>query len=331
MKPKHRGRNLLIFLLLIITMSTGLTLVVNYLNCSYPVKPDILVVEGWMTTASLLEAKSAFQRNKYRYIVTTGFPHYNGYPMGYNGRMDFDFTGRIKSKADIMYSITLKARGTTAAGAFAHFRLFADSLQLGENYTAPHRKSYSYEVRLKDPPKVIRVYFDNDHFTSHEDRNLIVYSVSVNNETLTVNHDEVVYYYLRNGTYFFYERLQKSRAVSAANLLRSTGIRDSLVIPVESMHKNKSRTYTMAMDVKKWIMDNDNQQRHSITILTHGCHARRSYLTYKKAFGESADIGVISIPDRKFTPANWFLSTEGWKNLLYETAGLIYLAFFIKG
>ncbi len=68
----------------------------------------------------------------------------------------------------------------------------------------------------------------------------------------------------------------------------------------------------------------------SVTVYTMGPHARRSLACYRKAFGKSAETGVISGKDIRTTPDNWYKSVRGWKEIIYETAGLIYISLVIK-
>ena len=329
MRPKHRGSYLLFFILAIIAVILNLTLLLNFLCFSHPVKADILVVEGWLTGNALGEAKNEFLKNHYQYVITTGFPNHDGYCMACNGKIVFDFRKKVAASSDSIYLVTLLARGTKAEAEYPHFRIHADSNELGESFTGPRMSGFHYQVKLESPPDIIRVDYDNDSFTAFRDRNLYIYSISVNNKTLSANNKEVNYFRQKNGVYVLFEQLSHSRAISVANVLINAGLPDSLVKPVESIYKVKSKTYTTALDVKKWMLRNDNQKRHSITILTLGCHARRSYLSYKKAFGDSAYIGVISVPDAEISSSNWFISFNGWKTILYETVGLLYLCIFV--
>ena len=47
---------------------------------------DILVVEGWLPDEALEKAREEFLQNKYKLILTTGFPYYEGVLMGSSGR-----------------------------------------------------------------------------------------------------------------------------------------------------------------------------------------------------------------------------------------------------
>lgn len=324
-----RGGRYFIISVLIILIIFGLSRSYAFLSYSHPATPDILVVEGWLSKNALIQAKDEFVRNQYHYLITTGFPHHDGYRMPFNGKMKFEVRNHIERNPDNQYNINVLARGTKAFSKNAHFRIYADTVALGDRYMDTKMTTYHFSIKLERPPDTILVVFDNDNYSAYRDRDLYVYSISVNDYLLTVNNEEVSYYYKQNGAYYLYEQLMPSRARSAANILVHAGLPDSLVHPVESIYKVKSRTYTTALEVQKWIAGHDKQMRHSITIVTQGCHARRTYLSYKKVFGNSADIGVICLPEDDINASNWFVSLTGWKNVIYELAGLIYIRVFV--
>ncbi len=328
MNYKRGGRYFFLFVIIILIIC-GLTRSYAFLSYSQPASPDILVVEGWLTRDALMQAKDEFLRNRYHYLLTTGFPSHDGYRMPFNGKMEFDVRHHVERNPENLYKISVLARGTKAFSKNAHFRIYADTVALGDRFMDTKMTAYHFNIKLERPPDTIRVVFDNDHYTAYRDRDLYVYSISVNDHVFTVNHEEVKYYYKQNGAYYLYEQLMPSRARSAANHLINAGLPDSLIHPVESIHKVKSRTYTTALEVQKWIAGHDKHMRHSITIVTQGCHARRTYLSYKKVFGDSADIGVICLPEKDINASNWFFSLTGWKNVLYELAGLIYVRVFV--
>jgi hypothetical protein len=300
----------------------------DFLSFTRSVKAEILLVEGWLSDETLEKAKEEFLQKKYSMILTTGFPYDEGVLIGSDGRMEFRIDRKIDPPADDLYSIGILVRGTKSRGQFPHIILYADSTRLGDLFTSRKKKLYKYTVRLDSSPRIVYAEFDNDTYTNYSDRNLYFYSVTVNGHLFPANRENVLYYARENGKYFFRQRLSNSTATYAANYLRDAGIRDSLVIPVETLHKIKSKTYTSALDVKTWLEKN-RPGRHSIAIFTEATHARRSYLSFVKAFGDSADIGIISSTNRKMNSANWWKSLKGWSTILYETVGILYISVFV--
>jgi hypothetical protein len=313
-----------LFFLVLISAVYFFRHIYGYLRLTHYHKSEILVVEGWLPRNALDLARSEFLQSNYKLIITTGLPYYRGFQMGSNGKVEFTLCPKLQASRDSIYSVVVVMRGTKADGVFAHFIVYADTVELGENYSTRKKKSYAFQVKLNSPPEKICAVFDNDTYTRFRDRNLILYSATVNGQVFPANRGNVTYYVRRNGMYFLGQRLSNSTATDAANYLIETGIPDSLVVPVETLHKIKSKTYTTALDVKAWLDKNRPAVRPSITIFTQTIHARRSYVSFKKAFGNSADIGVISCSDRMTNRLNWWKSPEGWKEMLYETTGVIY-------
>jgi hypothetical protein len=303
--------------------------IADFLSFSRSVRVDVMVVEGWLSADAFQKAKNEFLRNNYRYLITTGFPDEGGFCMARNGKTIFNFRGKVDASPDNSYDVTLLIRGTRADGECSHFRIYADSMELGEEFAGSRMQPFHFHATLENTPGTIRIDFDNDHYTAFRDRNLYITSVSVNNAFILADNHEVKYY-RQDGEYVPIEQPSQNKAILAANILVSAGLSDSLVNPAGSVIKIKSRTYTTALDVKKWMVRNDPREHCSITLVTQGYHARRSYVSFKKVFGNSADIGVICLPDEEISGRNWFMSPGGWKTILYETAGLLYLWVFVR-
>ena len=302
----------------------------SWLSISRPVKPDILVVEGWLSEDLLTKAKDEFTGKPYKLLITTGFPYLKGFQMGQDGKMVFKTMHKVRPATDSLYEISLTIRGTQCEGEFAHYKLFADTIRIGDRYSTKKQKTFTVKVKLSSPPDSIVLEFDNDAYTSHSDRDLFVYSATVNNIFFPVNSSKVFLYGSREGKYVFRRHLNRSTAFDAASYLISEKVPDSLVIAVETTHKIYSKTYTSALDVKQWLENNHMGTGRSVTVFTMGPHARRSLICYRKAFGKSAETGVIAGSDIRITPDNWYKTLRGWREILYETAGLVYISFLIK-
>lgn len=331
MKQKNHKRWKYGFLLFLFCISLFYLLrVYDYLSLSRPVTPDILVVEGWLSEDMLRAAKDEFTGKPYKLIITTGFPYWNGFQMGQDGKIVFKTPHHVTPTSDSLYSISVTIRGTQCEGEFAHYRIFADTIMLDTRYSTNQKKTINVKVKLPSPPDSIVIEFDNDAYTAHNDRNLYIYSAGINGLYLPVNSHKVLLYGSKEGKFVFRRHLNSSTAGDAASYLISEKIPDSVVIAVETNHKIRSKTYTSALDVKRWIEKNNQVKHRSVTIFTMGPHARRSYVSFLKAFGEYADIGVIAARDTRITSGNWYKTLRGWKEIVYETAGLFYISVMIK-
>jgi hypothetical protein len=302
----------------------------SYLSVSRPVKPDILVVEGWLSEDLLAKAEEEFAGKPYKLLITTGFPYWKGFQMGQDGKMVFRIPDNLKPAHDSLYNISITIRGTQCEGEFAHYKLFADTILIGDSYSTKKTKTFEAMVKMSSPPDSVILEFDNDAYTSHRDRDLFIYSSAVNEIVLPVNSNMVFLYGSREGKYEFKKHLNTSTATDAAGFLRSAKLPDSMVIAVETTHTIYSKTYTSALDVKQWLEDNHMDKGRSLTVFTMGLHARRSLVCYKKAFGKNAEIGVLAGKDNRITDGNWYRTLRGWKDIASETAGLIYISILPK-
>lgn len=298
--------------------------VYSFLCLSQPAEPDILVAEGWLPDDALDKLKIEFLHGHYRLLVTTGFPYNDGYPVGSGGTIEFDLNNRLINSADNQYNITVTMRGTPAKGVFPHIWLYVDSIKIGESFTTRRKKEFTFRTRLDSPPKRIRILFDNDAYTKFADRNLSLYSVMINDSIFAANDKQVAYYSFRNGEYGFIKQFGRSSAASAANYLIHAGIPDSLIIPLETDRIIKSKTYSTALDFKRWLDEMPPSGKLSVTLFSRGVHARRTYISFKKVLHQQVNLGIISSPDPYMTQSDWWKSFYGWKRMLYETSGVIY-------
>lgn len=114
---------------------------------------------------------------------------------------------------------------------------------------------------------------------------------------------------------------------SFAEVARATFER--LGAPMDAVHAvpsprvKRDRTYASAVALRDWL-----RQRHrepfAFNLLTTDTHARRTRLLFQRAFGETAQIGVIAVPDDHFDGARWWRSSEGFKAVLGESIAYLY-------
>jgi hypothetical protein len=295
----------------------------EFLSKSHPVAAEILVVEGWLPDYALDQACDEFKRNKYRLLITTGFPHERGVIMAADGMFEFDMQNRIKPSPENTYEIAVQLRGTPSKGAYAHFSLQADSVPLIQQFSERQVKEYSYTVQQSTPPARIQVIFDNDAFSKNTDRNLYVYAVSVNSQTFPANDPSVNYYGWNGSHYEFRRKLAAGSAGEAAGYMISKGIADTAVVAVETSASKWSKTYATALDVRNWLMENRKGQALSANIFSHGPHARRTWISYRKVFKGYGHTGIIACAHEEIRRGNWWKTKNGWRLILYETAGFL--------
>ena len=91
----------------------------------------------------------------------------------------------------------------------------------------------------------------------------------------------------------------------------------------------RDRTYSAALKLREYFQTNGVTVR-AFNILTEDCHARRTRLLFRKAFGPGVDVGVISVPDPDYDPARWWRYSEGVREILGESIAWVYAAFLIR-
>ena len=321
-----------------ITLASALILFITGLLCFplysflspniLPDSADVLVVEGWLQKEALDKAKVEFQKNNYKLLITTGFPYNDGFRMGSGGIAQFNVQNQVKPASESIYTIIITIRGTQVNDVYSHVILYADTSRFGDCYSTRRKKEHTFIVKLNVPPKSIVLNFDNDAYTNNQDRDLYLYSVRVNDCILHADNPQVALYDDWNDPDSFIRFLGHSTAIDAANYLISIGIPDSLIVPIETQGKAMSKTYASAIDVRQHFVETVHSDKRSITVLSKGIHSRRSYYSYKKAFGSSVCVGVISISDESITRFNWWKSLKGWSTVLYELGGIFYVAVF---
>ncbi|AWK90229.1 carbohydrate-binding domain-containing protein [Azospirillum thermophilum] len=93
-----------------------------------------------------------------------------------------------------MIDLAVKASGTSYNGIPAHFKLMVDGHLVGEANATAATQTYSFKAAV-DPTKAhhIQVVYDNDAYSSTQDRNLYVDSLTVNGRTIASTATGVVY------------------------------------------------------------------------------------------------------------------------------------------
>jgi hypothetical protein len=101
------------------------------------------------------------------------------------------------------------------------------------------------------------------------------------------------------------------------------GFDPKLVHAVPSRSVQRDRTYASAVSVKNWLRDH-GMTVTKINLMSLGAHARRSRLLYQKAFGDSAKVGVIALPEGGFDTKHWWVSSEGFRSVTGEMIAYAY-------
>lgn len=118
------------------------------------------------------------------------------------------FTYPTVAEADT--NLIIRAKGTKVNGVYAHFKVIVNDLACGSKYSASACKEYCFEVPFNaNEINKVEIVFDNDHYSSGEDRNLFVNCIYVGNELPIKANKETVKYFTRNGEEVDFEGLMQ--------------------------------------------------------------------------------------------------------------------------
>lgn len=115
-----------------------------------------------------------------------------------------------------------------------------------------------------------------------------------------------------------------------ANLSRATlitlGFDPQKIQPVPTPPAERDRTLTSAIEVKKWLAQN-NYTPQGINVYTVDVHSRRTWLLYRRVFAPEIRVGIISHPPQDYDPQTWWAKSEGFRKVFSEGLAYIYAKF----
>ncbi|HVM50511.1 MAG TPA: hypothetical protein VMU04_20970 [Candidatus Acidoferrum sp.] len=115
----------------------------------------------------------------------------------------------------------------------------------------------------------------------------------------------------------------KTYAELGAAVLVKMGMSTNDVQAVPAALVLQDRTYAMARALRRWMLEH-GMRPTKVQIMTIGPHARRSRLTFQKAFGKDVAVGITAIPSREFDPRHWWTSSEGVRGVIGEALAYLY-------
>jgi hypothetical protein len=122
----------------------------------------------------------------------------------------------------------------------------------------------------------------------------------------------------------------RTLAFRAAASFIKMGIADSLILPTPAAFHIKDRTYASAIALRDTLLSRHIAWK-SMDIVSLGTHSRRSRMLFARALGKEYKTGVISIPDKAYDSRHWWRYSDGIRNSIDETLGLLYILFFFQG
>ncbi len=115
----------------------------------------------------------------------------------------------------------------------------------------------------------------------------------------------------------------KTLAELSAATLVAFGCDPHKIVVVPSNYSVRDRTAATATAFRDWLIAYQPNIR-AINLYSHGVHARRSWLLYKKVLEPYVHVGVFAPQPKTYDPARWWHSSEGSKRILLECISLVY-------
>jgi DUF218 domain len=121
-----------------------------------------------------------------------------------------------------------------------------------------------------------------------------------------------------------------SYAAMAARELLRLGVPQESVIVATAQETENHRTFESAVAVSRALHEAGIEPT-ALNVFTFGSHARRSAMVFAKVNSAGPRVGVIGWVPPVYAREPWWKSSERSRELLEETAGYIYEAFFNSG
>jgi hypothetical protein len=296
----------------------------RFLSKNHPIDAEVLVIESWLPPDVLEQIPQKLDLSKYKTIYITGLAHHNpDYLLNDSSYLVSDLPAVLYSNGcfflsksalkrlhnnDTVTEIKVYAYGAMALNKYAHFFCTVGDSIIGNAFTTGQPEKYVFQTKLKlSASNNLFINFNNDLRTAHDDRNLVIDSVSVNGTTFKTPSDycQLYDYRVNSDSILNYPFHSKSEAASA--YLKALGVKNNIVI-VDSFFNYRNRTLVMAEKFNFYIKKNSTQLR-AFNIISVQRHSRRTYLSYKIATSGKIKIGIISLKNiginRNTRPRAW--------------------------
>ena len=120
----------------------------------------------------------------------------------------------------------------------------------------------------------------------------------------------------------------KSTAEVARGTMLDLGADPEKIFAVSRQLEWRDRTYKTALKLKAFL-DAEHPNVKSFNLVSLGAHSKRSYLLYQMAMPDF-DIGIISIEDQLYNPNSWWDTSKGFRSVVTEMIGYLYVYFFFS-
>lgn len=113
----------------------------------------------------------------------------------------------------------------------------------------------------------------------------------------------------------------KSYGAVTAATLKVMGMKDEEILVGATTDTFRHRTYTAAVAMKQAV-DDAGLEVDSLDVYSQGAHARRTWIIFRKVFGDAVDVGVVALPAEDYDNDRWWGSSAGIKTVGMELLAL---------
>mgnify|MGYP001791293864 CR=1 FL=1 len=296
----------------------------RFLAPTQPVEAEVLVIEGWIGEHALQQAVDEIRRQNYQKILVTTIAYDPVFRVHSQGALTFRLY-QLQNPLTEFQQIRIKAYGDPAGGIQAYARILVDTVEVGEFTTTHEPEWYTISLSQSIEADSIIIVYDNDQIIDEEDRDLYVYSIQVDSTEIPVRHPAVGYDRGKLDGKKVYRTDYRSEADESAEFIINQGVDPELVQALTAPMVNFERTYTAALEVKKWLPDSIR----AINVFSESVHVRRSQLVYQRMLGDSVRVGAIASKSENRQPEHWWKESGSRNYVLLQLAKYLYANVFV--
>lgn len=255
-------------------------------------KADILIAEGWLDNNELEFVAQYFKKNDYQYLITTGYPLNQDLLMYKNGT----YYLKIHQPSINNHGSELKVhlKGSLPYKHASVFKIFVNEKLIALDSVGKQPGTFYYNLLNKDTIETVSIKFINDAIVEGKDRNLLISSVSLNDQYYPALNTNATYTIqtMDDSTVF---NLAGTEALLARNLLFRKGIPEKYLIAISGRKQGISKTLSTAKNTIEAIDSIQKTNEYSINIVSVPPHTRRTYTAYCK-YHPKDSIGIVAVP-----------------------------------
>ena len=108
-----------------------------------------------------------------------------------------------------------------------------------------------------------------------------------------------------------------------AATLKALGVPQNKIHLAPASKPLRHRTFSAAINLKNELKQS-GLSSEPFDLVTLNVHARRSWITVKKAFENKDQIGIIALPPVTYDAEKWMKSSAGVKSTIFESIACLY-------